>query len=150
MINLMLRGKQPIIYGDGGQKRCFSDARDILGCFDKALTSTEANGQTINIGPDEEFVSILELAKLIADVLNFKNLDPIFVDPRPQEVRYATCSAERARRILGYETKYKLRQSIHDMAEWIKVRGPRKFRYHLNVEIQNAKTPRTWSDRLFT
>lgn len=150
MINLMLRGKQPIIYGDGGQKRCFSDVRDILGCFENALTLSEANRQTINIGPDEEFVSILELTKLIAEVLDFKNLDPIFVEPRPQEVRYATCSAEKARKILGYQTNYKLRQSIADMAEWIQKRGPRKFRYHLNVEINNAKTPRTWSKRLFT
>ena len=95
-------------------------------------------------------MSIVELAKLIAEVLDFKNLDPIFVEPRPQEVRYATCSAEKARKILGYQTNYKLRQSIEDMAEWIQKRGPRKFRYHLNVEINNAKTPRTWSERLFT
>jgi UDP-glucose 4-epimerase len=149
MLNLMLRGKQPIIYGDGMQKRCFSDVRDILTCFEQSLSNKEAAGQTINIGPDEEFVTILNLAKLVAEVVNFKKLDPIFMPPRPQEVKYATCSADKARRIFGYQTNHTLRQSIEEMARWIEKRGPKKFRYHLDVEIINDKTPKTWTEKLF-
>lgn len=150
MINLMLRGKQPIIYGDGKQKRCFSDVRDIMPSFVKAMTSQKAVGETINIGPDEEFVTIVELAETIAGVLNFSGLDPVFVDPRPREVKYATCSADKSREIFGYKTGYTLKQSIEDMARWIEKRGPKKFRYHLDIEIQNEKTPKTWTQRLFT
>jgi len=149
MINLMLRGKQPIIYGDGMQKRCFTDVRDILPCFIRALTSSDVLSQVINIGPDEEFITILDLAHVIADVLNFKNLKPIFVDPRPQEIKYAACSAAKARKLLGYETRYSLRESVKDMAAWIEKRGSRKFRYHLDIEILNDKTPKTWTARMF-
>jgi len=149
MMNLMLRGRQPIIYGDGMQKRCFSDVRDILPCFEKALTSAEVVGRTINVGPDEEFITILELAETIADVLGFDGLEPVFVDPRPQEVKLATCSAELSRSMLGYQTQYRLRDSLDHMAQWIESRGPRKFRYHLDLEIVNERTPRTWTDRLF-
>ena len=35
------------------------------------------------------------------------------------------------------------------MAHWIGKRGPKKFRYHLPVEIVNEKTPETWTKRLF-
>jgi UDP-glucose 4-epimerase len=150
MINLMLRKKQPIIYGDGKQMRCFTDVRDILPCFVKALTSCEASRQTINIGPDEETVTIIELAEMIAEVIGFRNLDPMFVDPRPREVKNAHCSADKSRRIFGYQTKYSLRETLTDMAQWIEKRGTKKFRYHLDVEIFNEKTPKTWSDRLFT
>jgi UDP-glucose 4-epimerase len=150
MINLMLRGKQPIIYGDGQQKRCFSDVRDILTCFSQSLDNRAAAGETINIGPDEEFVTILDLAKLIAEVVNFKNLDPVFVAPRPREVKYATCSANKARGIFSYKTNHTLRQSLEEMARWIEKRGVKKFRYHLDVEIINDKTPKTWTERLFT
>jgi UDP-glucose 4-epimerase len=149
MTNLMLRGKQPIIYGDGKQKRCFTDVRDILHCFEKALTYEAVTGETINIGPDEEFVTILELAETIAQVLNFKDLDPIFVDPRPREVRYATCSAAKSRDLFGYRATYSLRQTIEDLAKWIEKRGPRRFRYHLPLEIVNDSTPKTWTERLF-
>jgi UDP-glucose 4-epimerase len=149
MINLMLRGKQPIIYGDGSQKRCFTDVRDILPCFVRALTSADVVSQVINIGPDEEFTTILDLAHVIAEVLDFKKLKPIFVDPRPQEIKYAACSAAKARKILGYETRYSLRESIKDMAAWIEKRGSRKFRYHLDIEILNEKTPKTWTTKMF-
>jgi UDP-glucose 4-epimerase len=150
MINLMLAGRQPVIYGDGQQRRCFTDVRDILPCFARCLGQADVVGQTINIGPDEEFVTILELAELIADVLNFPKLDPIFVDPRPQEVKHAACSADKARRLLGYATKYRLRDSLADMAAWIAKRGVRKFRYHLDLEILNDKTPKTWSTKMFS
>ena len=30
MINLILMDKQPVIYGDGEQKRCFSDINDVV------------------------------------------------------------------------------------------------------------------------
>jgi UDP-glucose 4-epimerase len=149
MINMMLRGKQPIIYGDGQQKRCFTDVRDILPCFAQSLTSNDAVSQTINIGPDEEFITIVQLAEMIAEVVNFKNLDPVFVDPRPQEVKFATCSAARARKLFAYNTHYSLKETLQTMAEWITKRGPRRFRYHLDVEIVNEKTPKTWTERMF-
>ena len=149
MINMMLQGKQPIIYGDGQQKRCFSDIRDILPCFNQALTSQVAAGQTINIGPDEEFITILQLAEAIAEVLNFKPLEPVFVDPRPQEVKLAACSADKARKIFGYKTRYSLKETLTDMAAWIQKRGTRRFRYHLDLEIINDKTPKTWTNRMF-
>lgn len=149
MINLMLRGQQPIIYGDGQQQRCFSDVRDILPCFTRALTQENVVGETINIGPDEEVISILELAELIADVLSFDNFDPVFVDPRPQEVKYATCSADKARKLLSYETRHTLRDSIETLAEWIESKRPRKFRYALDLEILNEKCPKTWTEKLF-
>jgi UDP-glucose 4-epimerase len=147
-INLMLQGRQPMIYGDGNQRRCFSDVRDILGSFRRALVSESVAGETVNIGPDEEFVSILELAEVIADVVNFPGLDPVFVDPRPCEVKYATCSAEKARALLGYDTGYSLRESLEDMSAWVERRGTKRFRFHLDVEIVNEKTPKTWTDRL--
>ena len=102
----------------------------------------------MNIGPDEEFVTINELATTIADILNFK-LDPIYMPGRPQEVKLATCSADKARRLLGYHTEYSLRDGLTEMIRYIEARGTKKFRYHLDLEIVNDKTPATWKNRLF-
>ncbi len=148
MINLMLQGRQPIIYGDGEQKRCFSFVQDDIDCLNALAFQDNVVGEIINIGPDEEFVTINHLAQTIAKLLNF-DLDPIYMKGRPQEVKLATCSANKARRLLGYKTKYTLEQGLIEMIEYIQKRGPKPFEYHLPLEITNELTPRTWSERIF-
>lgn len=148
MINLMLQGRQPIVYGDGSQKRCFSFVSDVVDPLLKMGFGAEAVGHTVNIGPDDEFVTVLDLAHRIAAQLDFP-LDPVFVPARPQEVHHATCSADKARRLLGYEARVKLDEGLAEMIAWIRARGPRPFDYRMQLEIDNAKTPRTWKERLF-
>jgi UDP-glucose 4-epimerase len=148
MINLMLQGRQPINYGDGEQKRCFSFVQDDIDCLTKLAFLPDVVGEIINIGPDEEFVTINELAATIADLLHF-DLKPVYVADRPQEVKLATCSADKARKMLGYKTQYTLRQGLQEIIDYVRQRGVRKFRYHLDVEICNEKTPRTWKNRMF-
>jgi UDP-glucose 4-epimerase len=148
MINLMLQNRQPIIYGDGKQKRCFSYVDDDLFCLKEMATSKKVLGQTINIGPDEEFITINELAEKIANQLKV-NLNPRYMRGRPQEVLEATCSADKARKLLNYKTKTSLDDGISKMIEYIKNKGAKKFRYHLDIEIINSKTPDTWKKKIF-
>jgi UDP-glucose 4-epimerase len=143
----MLQGNQPIIYGDGTQQRCFSFYQDVANPIMVASESDVANSKVINIGPDEEFVTINKLAEVIADILNF-DLDPIYMPGRPQEVKDATCSANLAREILGYKTSTSLKEGLTQLAEWIQERGVKEFNYHLPLEFITEKTPRTWTERL--
>ena len=148
MINLMLQGRQPIIYGDGEQIRCFSDIRDDVDCLVRLAFEESAVGEVFNIGPDEEEVTINELAVKIASHLKF-DLEPVYMKGRPQEVAHATCSADKIRKYFGYETKYSLDESIEQMIDYVRARGVRDFQYHLPLEIINEKTPETWKERLF-
>ena len=147
MINRMLQGKQPIIYGDGTQMRCFSFMQDVINPLLKACDTDVVDGQVTNIGPDEEFVTINELAQKIAKILDF-DLDPIYMPGRPQEVKHANCSADKARRLLDYKTSTTLEEGLTELAEWIKAKGARPFNYHLPIEFVTEKTPKTWTDRL--
>jgi UDP-glucose 4-epimerase len=147
MINRMLQGKQPVIYGDGGQKRCFSFVQDCVNPLIKMGTLPDVSGETINIGPDEEYISILQLAETIADLMNF-DLDPIMVTERPKEVRYATCSADKARRLLDYKTTVSLREGLQSIIDWISTHGTKPFEYHLPIEIDSPLVPETWTSRL--
>jgi UDP-glucose 4-epimerase len=147
MINRMLQGKQPIIYGDGSQMRCFSFMQDVIDPLMVACETDIANGLVINIGPDEEFITINDLAKKIATILKF-DLDPIYMPGRPQEVLNANCSASLAREVLGYKTKKSLDSGLEDLCDWIKDNGAKKFDYHLPLEFVTDKTPRTWVDHI--
>jgi UDP-glucose 4-epimerase len=146
-INRMLQGKQPIIYGEGKSMRCFSFIQDVLNPLMIACESPDAVSQVINIGPDEEHITIYELALKIAEILEFE-LDPIFMPGRPQEVLIALCSSDKARNLLGYKTETDLTSGLKQLVEYIKARGIKPFSYHLPLEIVSEKTPKTWSQRL--
>ena len=146
MINRMLQGKAPIIYGDGKQTRCFSYIEDCLSCLIPMLDQKNLNKQVINIGPDEEFVTINKIAELCSNVTGV-NLQPIYKKDRPQEVKHATCSADKAREMLNYKTQVPLLEGVKRTFEYIKKRGVKPFNYHINIEIDNELTPSTWKNK---
>ena len=146
MINRMLQGKAPIIYGDGKQTRCFSYIDDCLSCLIPMLNQKNLNKQTINIGPDEEFVTINKIAELCSNITGI-NLPPIHKKDRPKEVKHATCSADKARSLLNYKTSVSLEEGIKKTFDYIKSRGTRPFDYNINLEINNELTPSTWKNK---
>jgi UDP-glucose 4-epimerase len=147
MMNRMRQGKQPVIYGDGSQLRCFSFVGDVLACLERMGTEPAARGEVINVGPDEETTSILQLAEQIAELMSFP-LDPVFQPDRPLEVKHATCSADKARKLLGYQTSTTLREGLSQMVEWMAGEPPQEFSYDMDIEISSARTPRTWVNKL--
>ena len=148
MINLMLQNKQPIIYGDGEQKRSFSDIADCIYCIDKLVTDTNIKSEIVNIGPDDNYISINELYRKISNKLKF-NKEPRFFPDRTNEVKYANCSAEKSKKILGYKKIKDIDESLDDIIKYIKKRGVKKFSYDYKLEIFNDKTPDTWSKKIF-
>jgi UDP-glucose 4-epimerase len=148
MVNLMLQKKRPIIYGDGNQKRTFSDIDDCIYCLNKLLIDPQIISQVVNIGPDEECISINELYRLLSNKLKF-NLKPKYLEDRPNEVKEATCSANKARKILGYKTSVSLDETLDKIINYISIKGPRNFQYNYPLEIINEKTPAAWKEKLF-
>jgi UDP-glucose 4-epimerase len=147
MINRNLQGKPAIVYGDGEQTRCFSYIDDCVFCLEKLALDPDIVSETVNIGPDEGTITINELVIMIAEECKFTE-PPMHFPERPREVKDAMCSADKARKILGYDTKTDVRTAIKATAEWIRNRGPKPFDYGFPLEIINEKTPRTWRDRL--
>jgi len=110
------------------------------------LDQKNLNKQIINIGPDEEFVTINKIAELCSNVTGV-NLQPIYKKDRPQEVKHATCSADKAREMLNYKTQVPLLEGVKRTFEYIKKRGVKPFNYHINIEIDNELTPSTWKNK---
>ena len=145
-LNRMLQGKPPIVYGDGKQKRCFSYIDDCLSCMIPMLDQKNLNKQIINIGPDEEFVTVNKVVEICSNITGL-NLEAIHKDDRPKEVKHATCSADKARKLLNYKTKVSLKEGIKKTYDYIKKRGTKDFNYRLSIEIENDLTPETWKNK---
>lgn len=145
MINRMLRGLQPVVYGDGTQMRCFSDIKDVIDPMYTSIFSDSANGNVINIGPDSNYITINELAHTIGEVIGME-VNPIYMPKRPKEVKFANCSANKARELLNYNPITPIKDTLKSMVDWVSMRGPGNFNYNLPVEIKNQLTPKTWTD----
>ena len=71
MLNRMMQKKAPIIYGDGEQKRCFSYIDDCISCLIPMMDQKNLHKEIINIGPDEEFVTVNKVAELCSNISGF-------------------------------------------------------------------------------
>ena len=107
------------------------------------------NKHIYNIGPDNNEISIHELAEWVI-ALTDKNPRIEWVPDRPREVKNAYCSSSKIKKEFNYNAKIPLESTLSQMIEWIRVRGPAKFNYHLPIEIDHSyELPRTWKERLF-
>ena len=147
MLNRVLSGKRPIIYGDGSQRRSLSFISDVTGPLLKLATEDVA-GEVFNVGPDDDGCTILELAEAVLRTCG-SDLEPEFLPARPAEVHTAHCSAAKARKLLDYEPQVSLEDGLALYADWIRERGARKFDYHLPIEIHRTplQAPKTWTER---
>lgn len=148
MLNRCLLNQPPIIYGDGSQKRCFSYVDDCIFCLERLSLDPFLKNLVVNIGPDQEFVTINQLAHLVMETTNFKGIAH-YLPARPLEILHANCSADLARKLLNYREQTSLEYGIEKTKEWIIAKGPKSFEYHLPIEIINDKTPITWTKQVF-
>lgn len=149
--NRILHGKPVYIYGDGEQKRSFSHVTDCIEAYVKLVELHEnfTYNSVFNIGPDDgSEITINKLASIVGKHFN-TNTEIIRVPSRPREVTDAWVSTDKAKRELGYITKYSTEDTVNDTVTWIKQNPIRDFNYHLDIEIINSKTPKTWTDQLF-
>jgi UDP-glucose 4-epimerase len=141
-INRIMRGKAPLIYGDGEQKRAFSYIDDVTPAVANAGFYDGARGQVINVG-SEEVVTINQACELVLEATSSTTLRPEHVPGRPNEVKDAYCTVEKSMRLLDYKTRHPLRNGLEEMVNWAKTVGQQEPTYVLPLEIvKNA--PEVW------
>lgn len=152
-INCILSKKNFYIYGNGEQKRAFTYIDDFTPYFMKAGFEESVNREIINIGPVEEY-TINQLADIVLrtffpDGSVPDSLQPQHIADRPQEVKDAFCTNDKAEKLLGYKTTVSLEEGVGKMVVWAKSMGPQEFHYLKNgLELENSKVPVTWNKKL--
>src|SRR5215472_12313679 len=111
----VLAGTRPTIFGDGTQTRDFVYVGDAVAAFIAAADQRRPGIWNIGTGVE---VSILELAKVIADVTG-KPLEPKLAAPRPGELQRSALAVERAWRDLGWRAKTTLADGVRAVYQWI-------------------------------
>src|SRR5207245_127051 len=123
-INRIMRGKPPIIYGDGRQTRAFSCIDDVTPAIANAGFSRKAKGQIINVGSDQP-VSVGKACSLLLNVMA-SDFKPQYEKARPGEVKHAYCTMKKSINLLGYNTRHSLKDGLEKMVEWARKVGPQE------------------------
>jgi UDP-glucose 4-epimerase len=144
-LNRLKLGQPVYIYGDGEQKRSFSPVADCIQSIVKAVEG-QADSEIVNIGPDDNEITINELLTICEEVTG-KKAERVYLPPRPvtDSVKEAYCSSEKSRTLLGYKPEQDIRTCIKEMNEAFE---PREFDYSFPLEIMSDKVPKTWREKL--
>ena len=116
----LANGQRPMIFEDGEQQRDFVHVRDVARAFRLALEHPEASGEVINIGGGEPY-AIREVAELLAAAMGVPELGPeIMQKARSGDIRNCFADIGKARRLLGYEPRFRLQDSLSEIVEWVR------------------------------
>lgn len=126
----IVRGKSPIIYGDGTQNRDFTNVTDVVQGITRAIEHPQPLGNEVfNIGTGE-CASLNDIAKIINEEI-VKNggqpIEPEYI-PNPVKENYVQsqlADISKIKNILGFQPTINLRSGIIDQIAHVK---PEKIR----------------------
>ena len=105
-------GQALLIHGTGAQTRQFTHVRDVSAAFELAALSPR-QGEALNVVSAEK-VSIRQLAETVASQLGVQ----LHCGPaRPGEIPPALVSAQRCRRVLGWQPEVSFEQGLDELLD---------------------------------
>jgi UDP-glucose 4-epimerase len=113
-IGLMLEGKTPTIFGDGGQLRDYVYVADVVDANLRALT--RGDGGIYNIGSGVG-TSVNQIYRTLGKILEFDR-EPICAPAREGEIQRVFLAADKAKRVLGWEPTVPFEEGLRRTVEW--------------------------------
>ena len=121
LVNKALKGQDPLhILGEGNQVRCYTNGKDLARGIRLVIESEKAINEDFNISTPTA-TSVLELAQVI-----WKNINPdkpfrYNVDiPYEYDVQKRIPNVEKAKKILNFEAKIHLEESVNEVINYLK------------------------------
>ena len=123
-VKKLMAHEQPVINGDGEYSRDFTYIDNVIQMNMRALTTTnpEAINQIYNTAYGErttlnQLVSYLKenLSKMDPEI---KSIDAIHGPNRVGDIPHSLACIDKAKRLLGYDPKYSMRQGLEECCRW--------------------------------
>src|SRR3954471_22946832 len=95
-IDSLIRGDQPVIFGDGEQSRDFTYIENVVDANLKAAESAKAVGHVINIGNGQQ-TTLNELLRELKQLTARNDVEVEYRPTRSGDVRHSLADTERAR-----------------------------------------------------
>ncbi|MEN8148916.1 MAG: SDR family oxidoreductase [Planctomycetota bacterium] len=115
-VNALLRGRDPLIFGDGKQSRDFTFVENVVDANVLATQTPKAGGEVLNIACGSR-VTVLGLASFIGQILD-RDVNPRFDKSRAGDVRHSLADITKAREFLGYRPRFGIEEGLKVTVEW--------------------------------
>lgn len=112
-ISILLKGEQPVIYGDGEQTRDFVYVKDVVKANVLASQSRVSGVYNIACGKS---ISLNVLAEGIGEILG-REVRPRYEAPRSADIRHSLADICKARG-LGYSPDYSIEDGLKETIRW--------------------------------
>ncbi len=125
----VLNGEPPIIFGDGTQVRSFTYVNDDVAINLAAATNPAMSGQCYNCASGIQ-VTIGELAQLVLKHFGRPDLEPVYRDWKPGDIRVFKVANAKVKDATGIEfTSFE--DGLRETAEWYRSRLAREASQHV-------------------
>ena len=115
-INCLLSGQNPPIYGDGEQERDFTYIDNVVEANIKALMKRDIGGEIFNIANGSPN-SVNQLLKTLQELMN-KDKRPVYLKPRPGDVRKTHADISKAKDLLGWIPEIGFEEGLRRTGDW--------------------------------
>lgn len=115
----IFKGKPITIYGDGKQTRDFTFIGDIVDGTIKVAETENVHGEIFNLGGGTR-LSINNVVKLLIGTSEVDNVQVIYEPPKLGEVSDTHADITKARKMIGFNPKVKLKEGVKCFIEWYK------------------------------
>lgn len=137
-IRKTLNNEPLTIFGDGLQKRAFSDMEFYNEPFEKVMT--QFGGEIFNIGADKER-TLLETAHLVQKCASNFGYKPDIVHLEARhEAKFAFSDHKKAKTLLNFEDNTNLELTINKMFEWALTQPNREIKNMKYETVKNIYT----------
>ena len=116
-IKAILRGEEITIYGDGNQTRDFTYVDDAVDSTILAMEKSYA-GEILNIGGGN-YISVNGAVELLEEIVE-KKARIRYIEKKKGEMEATWADIGKARKMLGYNPRFNLREGLVNEIEWIR------------------------------
>jgi len=109
-ITAILKGKRPVVYGDGLQSRDFTYVANVVHANLLAAEKDGVAGRVFNAAGGRS-ITLLQLLAALNEVLGTA-VEPEFAPPRPGDIRESMADISAARKLLGYEPQVEFLEGL--------------------------------------
>jgi UDP-glucose 4-epimerase len=132
-VSRIRRGDPPVIFGDGLQTRDFTWVEETAVGIVGAAAADQLVGQAVNIAYGNG-VSIARICDLLLEIMDARELTPVFADERPGDVSHHYADTTKARTVLGFKASIPVEEGLERYVRWAMEQ----------VESPDAEQVRNW------